>query len=356
MANQIDVGVLTQLDGAHLAEYFDSLAKTPEVRRVAVADSDGKYEAAARAALGDKFAGFYTDHKKLLADFDPALALVTREPVASPPVIADALAAGCHVLTEKPACIAADDFAPLVATARAKHLHLMLALGNRPLAPVAEARRLVRRGLLGKIYGLSMFLVADQARLKRDDYRKQWRGYKARAGGGHLAWLGIHWLDLATYVTGLHVEQVAGFTEVVGGQPIDVEDSASVALRYSGGVLGTMLSGFYLDLKHKENVGKYHSHMQIWGEHGWLRLAVFEEEPMTWYSSLEPGPPQVQTFRYPKGDRSYLPLVRAAVRAAAGTDEPPITGEEGLEVLRTIYALYRAAETKRSQTVIEENR
>jgi len=28
---------------------------------------------------------------------------------------------------------------------------------------------------------------------------------KARAGGGHLIWLGIHFLDMANYITGSHV-------------------------------------------------------------------------------------------------------------------------------------------------------
>ena len=41
------------------------------------------------------------------------MVLVTMEGVASPPVIDAALEAGCHVLAEKPACIRAEDFAPL---------------------------------------------------------------------------------------------------------------------------------------------------------------------------------------------------------------------------------------------------
>ena len=33
----------------------------------------------------------------------------------------------------------------------------------------------------------------------------------------------------------------------VGGQPIDTEDSAVVALRFDNGMLGTLTSGYYLD-------------------------------------------------------------------------------------------------------------
>src|SRR5262249_43569067 len=160
-------------------------------------------------------------------------------------------------------------------------------------------------------------------------YRKAWYSIRKRAGGGHLIWLGIHWLDLALRITGLRVEQVAGFAGVVGGQPIDVEDSAAVALRFNNRIFGTMTSGHYLDKG-------YQSHLQLWGEHGWLRLALIEETPLEWYSTRDPKKTGVQRFSYPRGERNYTPFVRACVRAAAGLEEAPITGEEGLHVLQTI--------------------
>lgn len=346
------VGVVTEAKGAHLREYFQSLADTPEVRQVSIADSSGESFAVAREILKSKLVDEYRSAEKLLSSTDPNLVLVSMEPVNTPPIIDAALDAGCHVLTEKPACVRIKDFEALAAKAESKHLEVMLTLANRPHAPVQEARRIVRRGMLGQVYGISMHLVADQARLKRPDYRNSWRCVKARSGGGHLAWLGIHWLDMAMFVTGLKVERVSGFTTVVGGQPIDVEDSVAVSLQFSGGVLGSLLSGFYLDKTFKENVQRYHSHMQIWGEHGWLRLSTFEDAPLQWYSTNAPGKPDVQTFEYAKGQRSYQPFVRAAVRASVGLEKPPITSEEGLHVLRTIFSLYEAAETGQTQSVI----
>src|SRR5205085_10385360 len=182
----------------------------------------------------------------------------------APPVIAMALDAGCHVLAEKPSCVRVEDFEPLARKAEQKHRHLMLALANRVHPLVQEARRLVREGAIGKLYGVEAHFLADQSRLKREDYRKAWFCSKARAGGGHLIWLGIHWLDLVFYITGRTADQVTGFTGVVGGQPIDVEDAAALALHFDGGALGTLTSGYYLDH------GKA-AHIQLWGEDGWLR-------------------------------------------------------------------------------------
>ncbi len=351
MKSTIDVGVITQSRGPHLEEFFSSLAETDEVGKVAVADDSGECFETAKSILKGKLAGTHGDPAEMLGAIKPALALVSMEPARAPAMIDAALEAGCHVLTEKPACVRVADFEPLVKKAQSKHLEVMLALANRPHAPVIEARRIVRRGLLGPLYGISMHLVADQARLVRPDYQNSWRCSKARAGGGHLTWLGIHWLDLAMHITGLSVERVSAFINVVGGQPIDVEDSASVSIQFTDGVLGTLLSGFYLDKTFKENIQRYHSHMQIWGADGWIQLSTFEQRPLEWWSRKKGGEPKVEVFDYGTKPRSYQPFVREAVRAAARLQEPPITSEEGLHVLRAIYAAYDSARTGHSQQV-----
>jgi predicted dehydrogenase len=344
MPDTITVGVITNPEGAHLDSYFKGLAETEEVAAVVVADPTGKMAAQAEKLLGGKYRRSYRDAGDMLRKESPQMALVSLEAAIAPPAIEAALKAGCHVFCEKPSCVKAADFAALVRTAQTKHRHLMLALANRVHAPVREARRLIQSGALGKLYGLEAHIVADQTRLTRDTYRKQWVCIKARAGGGHLIWLGIHWLDLALFISGLKVRQVAGFAGVVGGQKLDIEDSAAVALRFDTGCFGTLTSGYYLDRG-------YQSHLQIWGEHGWLRLAGFEEEPLEWYSTKDSKTAKVNRFEYPKGSRGYTPFVRAAVRASAGLEAPPITGEEGLHVLESIFALYEAARTGLAQNV-----
>jgi predicted dehydrogenase len=342
MSKQITVGLISNAEGAHLSAYLAGLADTEEAGSVALADGTGQTEEMARAALGDKLGRTYRDAATMLRETKPALALVTLEAALSPPAIDAALEAGCHVLAEKPGCLHAEDFATLVRKGQAKHLQIMLALANRLHAPVQEAKRLVAAGKLGRIYASEAHIVADQTRLKSPAYHQQWYAKKARAGGGHLIWLGIHWLDLVLYISGLKVRDVAGFTAVVGGQPLDVEDSAAIALRFDNGSLGTLTSGYYLDRG-------YHSHLQIWGEHGWLRTAAFEEQPLEWYSTADGGPAEIRRFEYAKGGRGYTPFVRSCVRFAAGLEPPPITSEECLHVLETLFACYRAAETRQTQ-------
>ncbi|MBL8793131.1 MAG: Gfo/Idh/MocA family oxidoreductase [Planctomycetia bacterium] len=345
MAKNIRVGLVIEPESAHRDEYLRGLAETEEVQSVALADATGKMADRARELLGTKLdGGIFKDVGQMLTRAAPQMALITLPAVDAPPAIDAALEAGCHVLAEKPACIRAEDFAPLVTKAQRKHRELMLALGNRLHPPVREARKLIRDGILGKLYGVNLYLIADQTRLKNPAYHKQWFASRARAGGGHLIWLGIHWLDLVHHFTGQSTKQVAALTANVGGQPIDVEDSAVVALRFDGGMQGTLQSGYYLDRG-------YHSHLILWGEHGWLRLALSDNHALEWYSNRGQDMPVVKRIEYPRQAGGYTPLVRAAVRAAAGLEPAPVTGAEGLLVLKAIFAAYRAAATGTTQTV-----
>jgi len=186
------------------------------------------------------------------------------------------------------------------------------------------------------VYGIDLQLVADQTRLTRPAYRKTWFAKKSRAGGGFLSWLGIHWLDLPVYLTGLQVQQVAGFTANVGGQPIDIEDSAAATMRYENNVLGTLMSGYFLDRG-------YHSQIKIWGSAGWIHPQQMETDPLSWYSTRGKHKGKVQTYDGPKKPRGYTPFVQACVRACAGLQKPPVSNAESLHAIKTVYAIYDAA-------------
>jgi UDP-N-acetyl-2-amino-2-deoxyglucuronate dehydrogenase len=341
MPKAIKVAVITQADGAHLPDYFSSLAKIEEAECVALADPSGQSEQAARKALGDKLKEVSKDPAALLKNFAPAMTVVSVEAVSAPALIDAALEAGSHVFAEKPSCVRAEDFEKLVRKAQMKHRHLMMAFANRPHAPVREARRLIQAGKLGKIFSVEAHLVTDQTRLKNAEHRKTWFCSKARAGGGQMTWVGIHWLDLVLFITGLKIKRITGFAGLVGGQPLDIEDAAVLSMQFDNGGFGTMNSGYYLDKG-------YHSRVQVWGEHGWLRLHAVEELPLEWYNDQDG---KIEHFEYPKGERGYLRFMRSAVRASADLEEPPISGDEALHVLRSIFAFYEASKTGRTQTV-----
>lgn len=333
----IKAAVITNKSGAHLEAYYTGLAKAPEVASVILSDPDGTAEARAREILGEKLTVVSKDRNALLAAEQPEFAVITMEAVQAPEAIRAALEAGCHVLAEKPACVSAEDFAPLAALAESKKLNLCLALANRLNPEVLKAREFMAAGTIGKMYGIETRFVEDQTRLTRPEYHASWFADKARAGGGHVTWLGIHWLDLSMHITGASITHVAGFTTNIGGQPINIEDSAALSLRYDNGALGTMTSGYYRKSDDE-------SLIRIWGSKGWMELSSENRRRVRWQVTEGEGGP-VEEYIGPSDHVHYTVYTGACVRAAAGLGEPPMTPAECLRVLRVIYGLYEAAET-----------
>jgi predicted dehydrogenase len=341
----VRVGIITEPYGAHLQWYMTSLERSPGVAAVAIADASGGSFAGATKVLSSRFPKIETfrDYRQLLSQFRPELALITLEPHNSPGPIDAALDSGCHVLSEKPGCVRLEDFEKLAAKASQKDRHLMLALCNRKSPTALQARALVQAGKIGKLYGTNIHLIADHTRLTRPEYQRLWRAIKGRAGGGILIWLGIHYLDLAEYISESQVRQVCGFYGNVGGQPLDTEDAAVVGMTFTNGMVGTLQTGYYLDAG-----GQFE--FVFWGSLGWVRFTFSDPgAPLQWHSTMPGAPAGVQTYTdtsgfMVNGDNQYFPFVNAAVEAARGAP-PPITSAESLHAVRTIFTAYRAADT-----------
>ncbi|HIM28780.1 MAG TPA: Gfo/Idh/MocA family oxidoreductase [Planctomycetes bacterium] len=344
MASKIKVGLITHAGGPHVGAYLQALSSAEQCDEVALADPDRRWENQARQVLGNKLKHVERDYKAVLRVHRPQMALVTMEAQLAPPVIDHALDADCHVFAEKPACVRVEGFAPLANKADSKHRHLMLALANRTNPEIVAARAIMQSGRIGKLYGVEMHLIADQTRLTRQAYHEQWFAQKDRAGGGHLIWLGIHWLDLAMHITGDSIVETAGFTTNIGGQPIDIEDSAAAAFRFENGALGTVTSGYYLDKS-------YHSHIKVWGSEGWLHIEPMEERPLTWYSTKGEKAGAIQTWDGAKEPRGYTPFVHEAIRACAEMTDPPISNADSLRALKTVFAIYSAAASRRATKI-----
>jgi len=337
------VALLTNETGAHLGAYFPALADIKEVANVVLSDPSGIHAYNAKKQLGDKLKKFYNSPEELFKHEKPGMALVTVEGQAAPAIIETALDSGVHVFAEKPACTHSDQFEKLAQKADSKHLQLMLAFANRTNPENRFAKKLFEKKSFGDIYGVELNLTADQTRLTRESYHKQWYASKKRGGGGFLTWLAIHWLDLSMYLTGSRIKQVTGMVTNIGGQPIDVEDSVHLTFQYENGSLGSLTSGYYL------NRGKQ-SLIKIWGSNGWMMTDPFTGRYLEYVIYGEKDN-QIQKFPGNPQPRGYTPYVRSCIRSTLDLEPAPLTAKESLQVLRTIFSAYKAAESGETQTV-----
>ena len=359
MTDGIHTVLIVNDEAAHWQGYRDRLARESGAESVSIAVPPGDRRDSIVATLGNKLRTVTDDPYDLLAREKPQLAVITVPPLDAPPVIDACLDVGAHVLVEKPAAVIDSDLEPLARKALDRERHLMLAFAGSQQPIVRDAARVIRADkALGTLYGVTAHYLADQTRVRdveqlerRTGSSTGWFFKKRFGGGGHLSWRGIHFVDMLRAVTGHDIAEVAAMTNLAGGQPIDVEDSAVLTLRYDNGVLASLTCGYYLDQHDVEDDKQ--SLFKVWGEHGWLEMDPHEGTPLQWYSNRPEA--AVQPRRRQEYDTDFLAgydtLMHEAIGAAAGHNAPPVATLDSLQALRVVHAAYRAAETGRVQRV-----
>jgi predicted dehydrogenase len=156
----------------------------------------------------------------------------------------EAVKRGINVIVEKPMATEEADGAALIVAAKETGVHAAVCLTKRSYPMVAELRERIAAGELGEINAIrGGFLSWDS---NHDDWG--W-GFDPEIAGTSYATadLGVHWLDLAEYVTDRRIIEVdARFstlrpTRYRNGEPIRVqaEDYVRIFLDFTGGAVGS---------------------------------------------------------------------------------------------------------------------
>jgi predicted dehydrogenase len=177
------------------------------------------------------------------------------------PQVEAVLAAGKHVVCEKPLALTSAESAELLELARASGLVHCTNFNLRFYPVVQHARALVRGGELGEVWNVHGGYLQDWLALPTD---WNWR-LEAEKGGELRAVgdIGSHWLDLVEFVTGLRVVELCAdlatvipvrqrprgevetFADAADVErvdaPMSTEDLANVLLRFESGARGTFL-------------------------------------------------------------------------------------------------------------------
>lgn len=255
-----------------------------------------------------------------------------------------AIAAGLPVLMEKPLATTVDEGEALVRAADAADVPLLTGHHRRHNPRISKALEVVRSGALGQ-------LTAVQAQtwfLKPERYFEQ--DWRTRAGAGPVYLNLIHDIDLLLAFCGPVAEVQAMESRKTRG--FEVEDTAVALLRFVSGVLGTVnvsdaaAAPWSWELTAHENAHYAATDENCYwfaGTQGSLalpNLALWEHEgPDGWWSPIHQSRPETE-----EGD----PLIRQAAHFGAvirGEAEPVVSGQDGLNALRVIEAIKRAAAT-----------
>jgi predicted dehydrogenase len=238
------------------------------------------------------------------------------------------LAAGKHVLCEKPLATSYADAQAMTDAATAAGVVNMVNLTYRNVAALQKAALMVRDGAIGAIRHFeASYLQSWLTQPAWGEWREQsqwlWRLSSAHGSKGVLGDVGIHILDFATFVAGQDVREIscrlATFDKAPGGRigeyVLDANDSATMQVVLANGALGTVAatrfaSGHLNDLR-----------LRIYGDRGGLEV-LFEQGISRLRACLAPD---LQTAIWQDVEAPVLPTIYerfiAAIRGT-GVAEP----------------------------------
>lgn len=259
------------------------------------------------------------------------------------PMTMAALAAGCHVLCEKPLAASAAEAREMVAAAEAAGRLLAVHMNRRMQPAVRAIRAAFDAGELGAVDFVRATWLRQRGIPAREGFLTQ-----ARAGGGALLDLGVHMLDQALYVQGYpRVVEVQArlhrrhFAEDVPDMPSDVEDAARAFLTLEGG--GAIALEIAWATPHHRAAERV---LEVHGSRAGARRVVEGDGEADGFFSLHGRGGDVLDQGRPA---AACPTIQQDLADAIREGRPPVApGRQGLAMLEVLEALYESAREGRA--------
>jgi predicted dehydrogenase len=242
---------------------------------------------------------------------------------------------GKHVLCEKPMATSVADCQKMITACEKANVKLMIAY-RQQYEPMNRAIvKMVRAGELGTPKSFVASLTQNQ------DDPSQWRLHKQLAGGGCLPDVGLYCLSASRFWSGEEPIEVFGQTVQPTDDPRfrEVEASCSFMLRYPSGLIASCNTGYSA---HRSSFAR------IEGSEGWAQLSPsfgYNGLKMRYNKLLHEHPTDFQPS-IPEKDQFAEEMDHMAL-CVTTSRRPHTPGEEGLQDMRIIEAIYESARSSR---------
>jgi predicted dehydrogenase len=233
-----------------------------------------------------------------------------------------AIAAGKHVLVEKPFALSATEGAEIAAAARAAGVFVMEAMWTRYLPQTDIIRQLLADGAVGDVD----LVMSDFGFIA--PYDPGHRMWDKAVGGGALLDAGVYPLSFASFVIGTPSKVIASGAMTSTG----VDARAAVLLTTSSGASALVATSMVSALPVRATIvgsgGRIDVHSPFFGPSGVsLNIGSFGSETATWRD---------ETFQNLHEGLGYQATALASYVAAGRTESPLHTLDETVSILATI--------------------
>lgn len=198
------------------------------------------------AEVGDQYgiAGRYTDYKALLAHPGLDAVAITTQPPLHHEMVMAALAAGKHVMLEKPFAMSSQEALAMRDAAKASGKTAMFAEAFRFSPARAYVKSLVDQGYLGELKGISItFFTGPREKPPEGPPRQHWRMGMASGGGFSTGPAStffdsvLDWFGPVKAINGRTFQAHPGAKQP-DGQPADADESAVATFEMANGAWG----------------------------------------------------------------------------------------------------------------------
>jgi predicted dehydrogenase len=213
--------------GAIGLEHADAAAATDGLALAAVCDRSPHRVDAARAANPDIRS--FADAEDLLASDEVDLVVVSTPPNTHAEWALRSLAAGKHVVVEKPFCLTTAEADEMIAAAADAGLALAVYQNRRWDADYLTLKRLVREGAVGDVFHYESFVGGFGHPCN------YWHSDEEVSGGAIYDW-GSHYLDWALDLLPEQIDHVTAVTHKRRWHDVTNADHTRVLVRFADGV------------------------------------------------------------------------------------------------------------------------
>jgi len=312
---------------------------------MALSDPHGARLAELASTLGD--VRTYADSQGLLADPELDAVFVATPNALHAPLALRALAAGKHVIVEKPFATSTSEAEALIESAERAGRTLSVGMNQRFLPDSQRLAELVHAGQLGHVYQCKAFWYRRAGIPKLGT----WFGKKELAGGGALFDIGVHLLDLALFLMNrFDPVSVSGQVYSTFGPrglgeggwgmserthaDFDVEDGATALIRFADGATLSLDVAWAIHQKEPDRMNVLLHGTDAGASCFPGELYRYGEEPGAYECITLPETP----LRYPHQSRFHH-----FIGTVLGTEQPCTTLAQVLTVQRILDGIYESS-------------
>jgi predicted dehydrogenase len=264
-----------------------------------------------------------------------------------------AFEAGKHVLLEKPMAMDSQEALKILDARDRAGKVLQMGMSRRQIPHVQVLADYIRQNYLGDIYHMRAVMI----RRRGIPGLGGWFTNRSQSGGGPLIDVGVHWFDMAMWLSGhWNPTAVSAMTyakfgsnmqnyRYVGmwaGPPkydgvFDVEDYATGMVRFGAAASMSFEIAWAANCQGE-------SYVEIIGDKGGAR--VLDGNPLSIFTEHNGRLADIQP-KYDENAKSFDLQSSKFAAACRGEIEPIATGEQGLCVMRLIDSIYASSEQGR---------